>query len=396
LFSPVSSGQSASDFIYDLVVDEARPSTGADRVCNDKFVGNPLLKGSFSYRNFDLRFEEGDVYYGSIGAKYDHGLRRSIDLTSRLLLVKAREPDYTLLDGQWHLFGPPSLSSPTGDEEIVQAIRVDGNTSQGTIHFEACLYGTRPADYEAFIADIDTTEDEINIWISMSIPEGGGPAILRMPAPVDWRGYELVVSPPYRDGYPCGDPGIVLDYDPNHDEYHLYPSDYTTDTNSSGEAFQTKICSKDTTPYCSADIIFDLMVSDARFIAPTAQQHRVKHCTRTLVDLSLLGIPLARVNPIRSMVSREVRTVTNYTVPGHLLHPGRVVRTITEDEDGVYVETWGEGTGNCLYSAVDEYSEHLIAEVCEHAMEYGASWVWTGVDKRLKDRYDELMQRHNR
>jgi hypothetical protein len=37
--------------------------------------------------------------------------------------------------------------------------------------------------------------------------------------------------------------------------------------------------------------------------------------------------------------------VTNYTKPGHFLHPGKVVRTIIEDDTAVYVDTWGEGTG---------------------------------------------------
>jgi hypothetical protein len=61
---------------------------------------------------------------------------------------------------------------------------------------------------------------------------------------------------------------------------------------------------------------------------------------------SLLSIPGGgNRNPIRTVVDRRNRSITNYTKKDHILHAGRVTRTIIVRNGSVYVESIGEGVG---------------------------------------------------
>jgi hypothetical protein len=49
--------------------------------------------------------------------------------------------------------------------------------------------------------------------------------------------------------------------------------------------------------------------------------------------------------PIRQHVDDDHMTVVNTTMPGHLLHPGNVIRSVVQRGDDLYVVTEGYGTG---------------------------------------------------
>jgi hypothetical protein len=62
--------------------------------------------------------------------------------------------------------------------------------------------------------------------------------------------------------------------------------------------------------------------------------------TGKIVSVPVLGQIVQTVNPFN-------HSVTNTTMPGHMLHPGNVVRSVVMDEDGrVHIRTVGTGTGS--------------------------------------------------
>lgn len=49
--------------------------------------------------------------------------------------------------------------------------------------------------------------------------------------------------------------------------------------------------------------------------------------------------------PIRQHVDDDRLTIVNTTMPGHVLHPGNVFRSVIQKGDDLYVVTEGYGTG---------------------------------------------------
>jgi hypothetical protein len=161
--------------------------------------------------------------------------------------------------------------------------------------------------------------------------------------PANTAGQRLGLTARDQDGVapaPCGDQTIQSVFSPDAPNYHRYPDP--------SETIRTKLCDKRDSR-CSKASAFRLMLSDSRFIAPTEDSNPVTNCKVTSVDITRYGMNRVGLaitgNPIRSVVDVTSMAVTNYTKPGHFLHPGKVVRTIIEDDTAVYVDTWGEGTG---------------------------------------------------
>lgn len=111
----------------------------------------------------------------------------------------------------------------------------------------------------------------------------------------------------------------------------------------------------------NAGSIFDIMLEESCFIAPTSDRTKVFDCKETRVKVGL-----SFFNYIRSTVDRDTLTVTNYTVEDHLLHPGKVARRVLERDDAVYVQTEGQGSG-----------------MLPRMNEFFAPLVWQKVDFRL-------------
>jgi hypothetical protein len=129
---------------------------------------------------------------------------------------------------------------------------------------------------------------------------------------------------------PCGDEEIQTNYDPNDKGvlhgYHHYE-------------ISTTICST-SSPDCTVDKIFKFMKSDSKYIAPVKDNKPVSDCMTSTVH-----IPYSGDGTIRSVVSENLHSFTNYTRKDHPLRPGKVVRTVLEKNNSVIIKTIGEGNG---------------------------------------------------
>lgn len=166
----------------------------------------------------------------------------------------------------------------------------------------------------------------------------------------------------------CGNNTAQDTYDTTHENYHIYPEE--------GNDLTTVICDPNEDPNCSVSAVFNAMLKQSNFIAPTNDDSAVEDCKLTWVNI------ITSANPVISKVNYSGYSVTNYTIANqvdrfgiertHLLHPGKVVRTVKIENDKVVVCTEGEGTGwapsiNVFFSGM----------------------VWGGVDDDLKDYWDD-------
>lgn len=155
----------------------------------------------------------------------------------------------------------------------------------------------------------------------------------------------------------CDDERIVSDYDTSDDDYHHYGGE--------DDEILTAICKAGSG--CTPAGVFDLMLTQARFIAPTSDRQPVVPCKTTRVRIG----PTTE-NYVRTTIDPKSLAITNYTLEKlHRLHPGRVTRTVVERDGVVYVRTEGEGAGS--WPSVNEFF---------------APGVWRDVDEDLKRAYD--------
>lgn len=139
----------------------------------------------------------------------------------------------------------------------------------------------------------------------------------------------------------CGN-GTAQDYyDPEDPKYHHYPTD--------AYELTTEICDPEQDPDCTRSNVFNAMLKQSNFIAPSKDQTPVFDCKVTWVAY------LPKENPVVSKVNPSSYSVTNYTLADykdslgipqtHFLHPGKVTRTIKEKDGKIVVCTEGVGTG---------------------------------------------------
>lgn len=151
--------------------------------------------------------------------------------------------------------------------------------------------------------------------------------------------------------YICGDQAIVDTFDDKHPDYHKYDTP------------RLMLCEQATNPRCTQAFVYNVMLSNASFLAPTDNTEEVFDCQQTEVAYNGLG------GPIRTKLDRKNFTATNYTLPGHSFHPGKVTRSIFESGGKIYVKTTGEGTGP-LSTLNDN--------------RYAMATLWSTVDGKLK------------
>ncbi|MEA5470156.1 hypothetical protein [Spirulina sp. 06S082] len=126
---------------------------------------------------------------------------------------------------------------------------------------------------------------------------------------------------------PCNDNQLQASYNSSSSSYHEY-------------TVENKVCSIDL-PGCTQDFVFNIMLSQVRFIAPTDQVTPVQNCKITILDIP--G-PFGE-DPIRTTVNQNQYSITNYTREDHALHPGIVNRTVIEKDGHIVISTFGEGEG---------------------------------------------------
>lgn len=134
---------------------------------------------------------------------------------------------------------------------------------------------------------------------------------------------------------PCEDDEIIGQYDRLDPFYHRYE-------------LITDICSI-SSGGCSRESVFSTMISSARFIAPTSDTHAVRNCGYTNVNIDLIP----GTDTVRTTVDQNGNSITNYTTPNHVFHPGRVTRTVIERDGKISVITFGEGTG--VFPDINEF-----------------------------------------
>lgn len=161
----------------------------------------------------------------------------------------------------------------------------------------------------------------------------------------------------------CQDPSLSRTYSPSHDSYHDYD-------------VKTCICDKSVHLNCTESLVFNTMLSQARFQGPTTNKDPVTQCGQVCLDIGFFGVRgfipmIGKSNPIKVMIDSDTYTATNYTANyDHVLHPGYVDRKITNVNNKIYVKSFGEGTG-----ALQWFNDSNF--LMEHVM-------WKYVDRQLK------------
>ena len=166
----------------------------------------------------------------------------------------------------------------------------------------------------------------------------------------------------------CGNSTAQDSYDKKDPQYHHYPEE--------GSELTTVICDPSVDPDCTLAAVFNTMLKQSNFIAPTNDESPVKDCKVTWVNI------VTSRNPVISKINYPGYSVTNYTIANevdefgiertHLLHPGKVTRTVEMINGKIVVSTEGEGTG--WAPSINEYF---------------SSFIWGGVDSELKEYWDE-------
>ncbi|MBW4568249.1 MAG: hypothetical protein KME31_09530 [Tolypothrix carrinoi HA7290-LM1] len=124
--------------------------------------------------------------------------------------------------------------------------------------------------------------------------------------------------------HPCNDDRINDNYNKNDSNYHYY-------------SLTNGICSK-TLKGCTREKVFQTMISQEQFIVPSPLDDKpVVHCREKTLTLG---------NPIRTTINSSDYSITNYTLPGHMFHPGKITRRVIETNDAIKVTTIGEGVGD--------------------------------------------------
>jgi len=112
----------------------------------------------------------------------------------------------------------------------------------------------------------------------------------------------------------------------------------------------TRVCSSVEHPDCTPKLVYETMLSEARFQTPTRDRTNVKDCLE--VDTP---------DPVTVVISKDGLEATNYTRPGHPLHPSKVTRIVKQQGDSVVVET--TGTGKFRPGDFERIDQDLIAAV---------------------------------
>ena len=155
----------------------------------------------------------------------------------------------------------------------------------------------------------------------------------------------------------CDDLDIVTEYDEQDKNYHKYsvPKLMLCETNK---------------PKCTKAFVFDIMLKNTSFVAPTADQSPVVDCKESIVDyLTVQGT-------IKTKVNRAEFSATNYTTKQHDLYPGKVERKIIDLNGKIYITTYGEGTGG-------------FAKL--HGNETNAAILWSSIDGKLQQAVKEKL-----
>ena len=112
----------------------------------------------------------------------------------------------------------------------------------------------------------------------------------------------------------------------------------------------TPVCSSATHPDCTPKLVYETMLSEARFQTPGRDRRKVTNC----LDVNKPG-------PVTIVLSEDGLEATNYTRPGHPSHASKITRIVKQQDDHVVVET--SGAGKLPLGAFDAIDQELIEAV---------------------------------
>lgn len=138
--------------------------------------------------------------------------------------------------------------------------------------------------------------------------------------------------------YICANPEIQVIFAPKFGSYHCYGTPGCEDP-----GVVTTLCHTSMLG-CTVDNVFVIMLQSVSYVAPTNEIAPVHNCKDT--DLPAGFIPSAVLpQPITTTVNGDQRSISNWTRPGHIFHPGKITRTISLEGGYVRVRTKGVGNG---------------------------------------------------
>ncbi len=155
----------------------------------------------------------------------------------------------------------------------------------------------------------------------------------------------------------CSDLDIVDIYDPKCSSYHCY-------------SVVSELCDTRLNPNCSIENAYNKMLNRADRLAPTNDKKPVKNdCRVVMLDNVPWWFNFLNTNPVKVKKLEQSNSIINYTLKGHMFHPGKVHRKIYQAGSKVYVQTMGEGEGKLKW--LNNNNLYMNA-------------IWKPVDKRLK------------
>jgi uncharacterized protein YegL len=112
----------------------------------------------------------------------------------------------------------------------------------------------------------------------------------------------------------------------------------------------TPICSTAQHPDCTPELVFDTMLSEARFQMRTRVRSAVTNC-----------LQLQDPFPATIVVNPTGLEATTYTRPGNPFHPSKITRTVKQRGDEWLIETSGVGKGG--WDNLDAVDQALLEAV---------------------------------
>lgn len=105
-------------------------------------------------------------------------------------------------------------------------------------------------------------------------------------------------------------------------------------------------CRLSESPNCTAAKVFEVLVATPSAVAPVKDG-----LAQTVTDCGVLV--LMGDNKVKTEIDREHYIVTNYTMPGHVFWPGRVVRFVVEVDGRIDINTQGLGNEGHLMTMIN-------------------------------------------
>jgi len=114
------------------------------------------------------------------------------------------------------------------------------------------------------------------------------------------------------------------------------------------------ICSSAEHPDCTPKLVYETMLSEARYQTPTRERTKVTNC-----------LDLEDPAPVTIVVAGEGLEATDYTRPGNPFHPRKITRIVKQRGNEVVVETTlaGKGTTDGLRAVDDELIKAVRARL---------------------------------